>query len=66
VEIEAEITGLDEIVVDLVGDPVRTRTVLFPWEGSIQVPFVDREIPLLSDESLNVQNRETDERPANV
>jgi hypothetical protein len=42
VEIEAEITGLDEVMVDLVGNPVRTRTVLFPWKGSIQIPFIDR------------------------
>jgi hypothetical protein len=66
VKIEAEIAGFDEIIMDLVGDPVRTRAAPFPWEGAIQVPFVDREKPLLCDEPLNVQNGETDERPTDV
>jgi hypothetical protein len=65
-EIEAEITGLDEIVVDLVGDPVRTRTVLLSREGTIEVSLVYRQIPLLCDEALHVQYGETDERPTDI
>ncbi|ELZ33181.1 hypothetical protein C472_14752 [Halorubrum tebenquichense DSM 14210] len=65
-EIEAEITGFDKIVVYLVGDSVRPRTVLFPREGTIEVALVDGEIPFLGDETLDVQDGQTDERSTDI
>jgi len=66
VKVQPEVTRVDEVVVDAVGDPGRTRRALLAGERPIEVPVVDREVPLLGEEAMDVEDGQADEGPVDV
>lgn len=66
VEIEDEITRLDEVGVDPVGHAPGARSGFVAGKGAIEVTIENREIPLLGEETGDVEYRETDDRAVEI